>query len=223
MEKEQLIKRFLNLQGNHQLKELSELQNDLEVYLQRQDDIQLSNIHRTIQALLNCGETDNLDSTYAIIAPVLNHLSEKEEAWSLDEIRIIMFIANYMDNFEEAYLLTKESLMQLERFKEESLYSRIKTALYVNLTSRLLRAKYCDAHYAAQKKEIDEIFDEFIEKSLILCKENNRLDGFAYSLIRKGLFMEDQIALYAGQEMLRLLNNPNLCQLAEQDIKKYIR
>jgi hypothetical protein len=127
-----------------------------------------------------------------------------------------------MDNFEEAYLLTQTALKQLDNFVEHSRYSRIKMSLHMNLASRLLEAKYFDPHYIKQSKEIEELFNEQVEPSLSLCIENNWLDAFAVCLIRKGIFLNSNIEIYAGEKLLHLTNNLELIRLLKKDIEKYL-
>ena len=218
MEKYQLLQDFFDLGGNHKPKELKEARHKMVEYLKTDDDTQIKDTILVIDAMLEIGASSDITATYKIAEPIFERLGNIVE-WDFIDIRLFTFIAPCAENFEESYLLVKKSLEQLENFKHEKNYLRIKTASYCNFAGRLLKAKCCDAHYQNQATEIDNLFAEYIDKAIVLCVENNFPLWAAVALIRKGLYYNRQDLINKGLDTIKAANEDELYRLMEKEIK----
>lgn len=219
-DKLQLLESIFLTGGNYKPKELEVIREKLVQYLEKEDDLQIRLAISFVDAVMEYGKSDDIDVACEKAAPIFEKLLGDVE-YSFFEIRLLAGVSNYAESFEDALILTRTALEQLEKFCSEPRYLFVKFALCHNLTERLLRAKYCDRHYTNSSNEIEEYFAEFIDKATMLCVELFIYDCQLISVIRKGLFYKDHRLIEGGLKALKDSGNTEILSMMEQQVKKY--
>jgi hypothetical protein len=212
LDKYELIEKMSKLGGNYKPHELRKIKGDMQAFLAIEDCELLRDYVCCINAILEYTSTGDNTAAYKIAKPIFDKLADME-SWSFYYIMLALIVFTFADNFEETYLLTKKALEEVENFKDNPKYLPTKMCLNLNLSRRLVEAKFADPHYMEQPHEIEDIFAEAIENAIAICKELENDLMLSMANIRNYLFHEkyelvdndlDEIKA-AGQDVLYTL------------------
>ena len=221
MDKNILLEELFELDSNTNNKKFVTVREKMVDYLKTHDEILISNAICFIDAVLGYLNKSDDEGAYKICQPIFIRLVDKKR-WDFYDICLIAPFCSGADNYEEAYLLTREALYHLENFKDEPGYKKLRWVVCTNLCIRLVKAKYLDKHYDKQHEEIELLFSHYIETSFAYCKdfEDKRLDARAF--IYKGIFYGDANFIDRGMKIFKYLKDETSYELYNKEVEKYL-
>ena len=200
-DREVLIDDFLTLHGNHDIKKLNQLIEEIQAYLSvNESDVKLGYILRVLQILKIDRQCDRFKQCCEIAEPILNELKDTN-TWDSLTLNIFCSVINYSSSYMDAHNLAQKVFDILPDYKDGSY---IKQMLCINMTSRLLLAKYKDIsprnQDLGQVKELREIFSNYLQQAIDFCEKHNETLFKKGLAVRKALFDFNCDAVFAGFE-----------------------
>ena len=198
IKKNNLLDKFFSINSNTKRSEIKNLQKQL-IYFQKQYgfDAHIDNALLIVKMSLAESGSNDLSELMTIISPIIERL-ENLKHWDLNDLSFLATTVGYTKNYNQTLEFVEKALTDLEQYKEDNIYKKLKIVIYVNAVARLLRAKYKEVDYTNENSEF-EVLDtkllEYLETGLDLCEKSEKhLHNFTHKnmfLIRKGIFERD--------------------------------
>jgi len=151
---EAIIEEFFELIGNHDLDKYNEVRNrllnfirDEELFLDTTDRnfIFATNLIRLIDADKVYAGTTNSKEAYLYAKPFLECFIESDlNAWDYYELKLLIASINFTESIEQAMELALKIDKRAHQFKRVRLTEMLQATLAVNMSARILNAKYFD-------------------------------------------------------------------------------
>ncbi|MCL2840595.1 MAG: helix-turn-helix transcriptional regulator, partial [Defluviitaleaceae bacterium] len=168
---------------------------------------------------------DNTNQSFkdccAVAAPIFKHLKETKGDWDFLDLHIISIVIGYLPTFEKTIDIVKEALELLndKAYADDYEYKKLCFTLHLNLTLRLLRARYLEANVdiPAVTKAFAESYNYTIER----CKRNKLPHQYRQE-IRKAVFENKQDKIQACLEKLLKLGERKMYRMAKAEIAEFL-
>lgn len=218
LDKNKIIENIFKIGGNHKIVELNECKRQLEICSETDNSQIIRDGIEVINAMVTYSLTGDVSLAREYVSSMWDRLSNKKEL-EFDEIRMLNIALFYIEDMDEAIVVARRCLDELEKYKSNNRCCWYKTAINLNMSCTLLESKLDDNNY--KSKVHDEIFLEFINKALKISKENDIYIAFNVAIIRKGIFLNDNILIYSGLEYLTLKGEEELYKMMKDTIKRH--
>jgi len=198
---EAIVEEFFKLAGNHDLDKYNEIRNrllnfirDEELFLDTTDRnfILATYIIRLIDADKVYAGTTNSKEAYLYAKPFLECFMESDlNEWDYYELKLLIGAINFTENIEQAMELASKAQKRVYQFKRVRLIEILQATLDLNMSARILNAKYFD-----DDVQIDLVaqFDSLLIRleCLVNEKKNKTLElFFLVARIRWNIFNRD--------------------------------
>jgi len=194
------------------------LRNHLEVH---GNDQQIKNALQIVEIWTSESQDNDFDTSCDLADPILQSLLKDESKWDINDIKTLAIVLDYAGTYVKVHELAEKLLNRLEDFRREERYDNIRLAIYTNVTLRLLRGKYFESHDLVPPKQLEEWFDEYIDKGLDLCVIINAQLEKAVFHIRKGLFHQDDDLISRGFYRLKELGEEEVFRILKDAANQF--
>jgi hypothetical protein len=214
---------FFSIKGNYQSEALGTLNKECESFLLYNESEEIEDLLAIVIANRSYFSTKEKDQAREITKEVWEKLSTKYEM-SLYDIRILNAILFVAKTPEEMFKVTQKCLNQLERYRYDDLYIRIRMPMLLNLTFAFVDYKFelkkCQLN-TVEKMDYDTIINDAADE-LIELNAKNKLqynECTAFAMIYKAIANEDKIHFYSGVAFLKTVG---IHEMADDTIKFYL-
>jgi len=197
--KKELLDRLFALGGNHDIKQLEFLKDDMEDFFRRYDcyDKQISDAKTLITIELRCHSMFNLDY-YDFIFELAETVCDRFLYGEMDDFYDVQLAVAFIIHtrcFEDGKILADLIFDKLREYTDESRYERIKWAVSGNMLTRILIQLYSkNAIYLNQHAIFDPelVFRQHFDVVMYYCDKYDYKSRKAMCLIRRGCFFKDK-------------------------------
>lgn len=218
--KEELLKEFFNIGGNHKADDGVTVEDKLYTYIESYgDDIQINDLLRLSNMAKIERETNNFEKAREIMSPTLKRLANLDNLDKWD-FRILTASIGHVENFEDVQLIYENSFLKLldKHYSNKPEYDNIIFAFSYNATGRLLRAKYFEMDNNEPTKKLIAMFELHFTILMDIFKVKENLLAKASTLIRKGIFYNDNAFVDGGFEMLKSSRGDEIYKLLKKEL-----
>ena len=175
-DKHSLIEEFFALRGSTNVHKLTLVKRKIVEYLETtKPDAHLIDIIKIIEWVIYDTSHGNIKYIYDPAASVAERLEAKETLDILD-IRIAPIVVGHLKGYRDVHNFAQKILMELEKYKNESFYTRTKFFIHYNATPRFLWSKFFELDYKKPSAELTELTDLFtIYKLRIFIQKHARI------------------------------------------------
>jgi len=160
---------------------------------------------RILKMTLSELEADDFQTTFYIVAPVLERL-EYTKRWSVADTRLASRVVGYSADYVTAHLFAQRVVAAMESNPKDFDQWQLLFP-YINVLYRLLRAKFYDLDHTQNTTEMAELttlFDQYTRLVLELCGDMKELEVYKVVVqIRSDLFHRNLTAVDEGLGVLR--------------------
>jgi len=223
-----LVNEFLSLSNTYDTEAMRALQEKFEKYLKENKDTadkQIENTINLLKGLINYEETNNIKSSYELILPMLTNL---EFGTNMELLRgnynrklLIMSISICKSHEQALQFLNaiEDGFVFYPKGKEVEEY--YKRNMYIHITDRLLYAKGLEILSEEEVAEVEELFEEYMEKAKILCVNRKYVASLSILFAREGLFHGDKDILDSGTHLARSRRESKLLNYLDRSLNQY--
>jgi|GEM_PF-3635534 len=221
-EKEKLIKSFFDIRGNEQNKKLKRCKDELERFLVKNNDSDLTDLLNLVNALITYYENSDKEEARRWVIDIWDKLNSKPN-FSLYDIRLLNYILFTEPDIEKLVEYVDYALEQLEIYKFHEDYIRVKVALKLNLLNLLLEAKFFNEQFNDElTAKMFEVIEEVIALNLTHQLNNKYYIGLAN--MYKGILLKNKNTIYVGFILLESSGHKDdndLQDLIKMYVQKY--
>ena len=164
---------------------------------------------------------DDHKTCYKLSIPIFERLKNTHE-WDFYDIRILTCVVHYAETASQAHNIATEALEKLENYSHEQRYTIIKLSILLNMTMRLLRARFSDRDSKEKYKNLEDVFSMYIDSILLLCDKRKKLILYkAIATVRKGLFYEDAATMNQAFKLLSDKKQYESYKILQDEVKAY--
>jgi len=218
LSKDFFINKFLRISSNDYDK-LDEIIHSMERYISENEyDAQLELILHTFLTIKKA----HVSSCFDQICGVASHVFEllKVIDWSLVELHVLTTVIGYTTCYKTSVDFTKEALDVLDdEFHDHKDCEKIKGRLYLNLSIKLLRARYYDEE---DPRKIELLFGQCIDSAIPICEKYGKTTLKILLLVRKALFDGDCKKISEYLDILELQDNNAEIEMIKDDIVEFL-
>ena len=197
-DKYELLDALFHASGNHNMAMIKQAEAKLFEYIRYHgEDSQVIDALRMVKILEIESKHDDFEASSDIAALMLDRLIEADE-WDFYDLRILAQIIDYAETYDFTLLLAKDAFKRLEDFAHEEKYARVKAALYVNVTARLLRATIYEMDDLQPAKALQDAFKKYTKEGVAFCDKHNLNIHRDVINIRQGIFFKDPVSVDIG-------------------------
>jgi len=219
--KYQLLEEVFAMKGNQDLVKNKEIRVRFVDYIEfNGSDPQIEDGLRLLDAFAIEFQKSNLEVSSEICAPMYDRLL-KTDQWDLYDVRLLAATIGYARTFTRLRELAEKALEKLEEHSHEERYIRLKLVIHVNSINRMLRAKYFDCDNLVPSKELDEMFNEYVDEVMSICNRHHYPVHKAVTVIRMGLFYQNNNLANEGFEMLSETGAEEVYRMMKEDAEEF--
>ena len=186
---------------------------------------ELERILLTLKAYAEDYKSSNIAECSKIVAPLFNYASNQKTLEYLD-IVILGFVLHHAPDYKLANEIAQKSVDTLLREHTDKKYKSKIFMIYMNMTYRMLRAKYYDikdvVKQKADLKEIEALFDRYVKLFIPMCEEHNRPAHRAVVETRQALFNADCEKILRGLKKLKKLHATDWLKTTKDEVEEYL-
>lgn len=221
MLKHRLIDEALSMKGNHDLVRNKEIRVKFVDYLEfNGSDPLVEDGLRLLDAWASEFHGSNLEVSSEICAPIHNRLLNTD-SWDLYDLRILAATIGYNKSFCQTVELAEKALDKLEEYSHEERYIRLRLVIHVNAVYRMLRAKYFDSENLVPSDELEKMFSNYVDEIMRICSKNHFPIHKAVTVIRMGLFYQNNKLANEGFEMLQETGAEEVYRMMKDDAEEF--
>lgn len=219
--KEKLLEDLFSMNANDSSEEIITLYNATESFMERVDatkDEQLKIIKRVALLLLLENQNSDSESSYNIAEPAIYSLKTKE-FWDSTDVKLSSLLIGHTIDFKSTKAFLE--IIIKEARKNKDLDSELTSC--INVMRRLVIIKHIELEYSPLEKdttleEVTQFFNFCLETANKILDENNFPVFKAISLLREGIFFEDDEKINNSLETLEKLGNEELFTMLRKEI-----
>jgi len=219
--KYELLDELFTIGGNFKPDESKIVKIKLQEYFKNnENDLQVRDaliILKTFEADYNYND---LKTCCELSIPIFERLSNTSE-WSFYDIRILTYVVHYADTYIQSHALATKALKLLENHTHEKRYVFIKMGILINMTSRLLRAKFYEKDTQEADENISDLFSSYIDLIMPLCIGEDFIPHNAFAKVRKGLFYGDTDLINNTFKFLKEKGRHELYKVLQDELREY--
>jgi len=191
----------------------------METYISENEyDVQLELILHTFRTGKKLHTSDCFEEICEVAAPIFELL--KTIDWGLVELHVLATMIIYTPRYtiSEDFLVEALDILD-DDFHDQNECEKIKSRLYMNLSMRLLRAKYYDGE---NPQEVKKLFDQCINIAVPIFEKKGDRAVKTVLLIRKALFYGDCEKISERLDDLKSFANKAWVEYAKMDIAEFL-
>lgn len=198
---QKLVQSFFSLPYND-LNQLLKIQEELQRYLNSDEDVLLQDISIICEALISLVQTNDIAKAQKIVAPVWDRLS-KHNQWYLSDFQIINVLL-YLFPVDTAIEVTRSMLDRLRKYKGFRDTRQLKFTYRINLSLLLIKSQDYQGALNVIQDTIAQFRQYMPHQSLALCFSRKAL-----CLHNLG-FENSNVFLQKSQQLLDIYQNNDL-------------
>ena len=219
--KYELLDAFFCAGGNHHMAMVKQVETKLFEYIRDHgEDSQVVDVLRIIKIYEIESEHDDFEASSDIATLILDRLIEADE-WDFYDLKILSQVIDYTETFDYTLFLANDAFKRLEDFAHEKRYAHIKAALYVNVTTRLLRAAIYDMDGLQPTKALKDAFKKYVEAGMAFCEKHNLNIHKDVMCIRQGIFFKDPVSVDKGFASLKAAGEHEVYRMMQETAIEY--
>ncbi|MCL2236327.1 MAG: helix-turn-helix domain-containing protein [Defluviitaleaceae bacterium] len=185
------------------------------------DDTQVKNALQIVEIWLSESNNNDFDVSCDLADPILRNLLKDESKWDINDIKTLAIVIDCVGTYNEVYELSQKLLTKLESYSYEERYENTKLAIYMNASSRFLRAKYFDTDDLVPSEQLEATFNEYFDEAMKISVALNLQTHQAALHVRKGLFYQDDDLISRGFYRLKELGEDEVFRMLKDDASEY--
>ena len=227
-EMQKLREMFLNLDSTYDVELMQEIQKAFEKYLKTNADTKYKTLENTIhllKGLINYEETNNIQSSYELILPMLTNL---EFGTNMELIKgnynrkLLILSIPICKNYKQSFEILNAIENNLELYpKATEVEESFKRNMYIQITDRLLHAKGLEDLSENELNEVEALFKKYVKKAKILCVDEKYFTRLAILIAREGLFNGKRETMETGTYMARARRESKLQAYLDKSLCEY--
>jgi transcriptional regulator with XRE-family HTH domain len=223
--RELLVSDFLEFSSSDEKKN-ERLIARLEKYIAKNPDNELKLILNTALTLQSDYEQEEFSKCCDAATPVFEYLMNKRmKDWEYLEFYVLSCVMGYNMDFDKTFKLFQEVLGVLHKkpYEKDPKYSAICTAFHINITLRMLRARYFEIDPADQEKmaELKIAFLHSYNLSMAVCKDKDLPLQHVLN-VRKGVFDNNSDLGNKGIETLQEIGAKRWLATTKDEIVEFL-
>ncbi|MCL2840552.1 MAG: helix-turn-helix domain-containing protein [Defluviitaleaceae bacterium] len=217
--KEDLIKRYMTLTGD--VAEISELITSYEEHLSESQDTELSLILSVLKAIKADNDNQGFETCCQEAAPIFEHF-ESTEKMSDSDLHSLVGVIGYHPCYRKTLEIAAKAMKILdsEPYSNDNMYKNYRTALNLNLTLRLLRAKYLEPNI--DEEELKATFDRCYTQAKEVFA-NTGMPKRQIIEVRKGVFENNPAHIREALSTLRKIEKKSVFRAVRDEIVEYLK
>ncbi|MCL2592330.1 MAG: helix-turn-helix domain-containing protein [Defluviitaleaceae bacterium] len=224
----ELKNQFLMLDNTYEIDKIVDMKEKFEKYLKHNEDSELKSIENTIyllKGLINFEETNDIQSSYKLILPMLTNL---EFGTSTELIKgnynrkLLIMCIPICESYEQALQFLNAIEANFVFYpKGAEAEETFKRYMYIRITNRLLHAKGLENLSEEDLNEVERLFAEYVKKAKILCVDRDKFKALSILIAREGLFYGEREAIETGTYMARALREARLQDYLDKGLDQF--
>ena len=219
--KHELLNNLFAIGGNFKPEENKIVEAKLQEYFKtNENDLQIRDALIILRTFEIEYKYNDLKTCCELSVPIFERLDNMSE-WDFYDIRILTCIVHYADTYMQSHTVATKALKALENHSHENRYIFIKRAILVNMTSRLLRAKFYESDTQESNKNLSELFSQYVNLIAPLSEGNTFIPLIAVAKIREGIFFEDTNLINNTFKLIKENEEHELYKVLQDELREY--
>jgi len=221
-----LANEFLGLRGINAAK-IEPFIKKIEAYISSENEPapELERILLTLKAYRESYISNDFAKSSEIVAPLFEWAKTQKTLEYLDIVALGFVLAHTQD-YKLANEVAQKSIDTLQREHTDKKYKSKIFMIYMNMTYRMLRAKYYDikdiVKQKAELREIEVLFNSYVKLFIAMCEEHDFPIHKAVVQTRQALFNSDCEKIFSNLEKLKELNATDWYKTTKDEVEEYL-